>query len=91
MKSHQLNSSRKRNRRQIRNRNKRKNTRQCLSNRLGFDRLENRLLLATFVVNSNVDDATGAVDGLISLREATIAEMRRTNWELVDSLPKVRE
>ena len=36
-------------------------------------RLERRNLLATFVVNSAVDDGTGAVDGLISLREAIIA------------------
>ena len=35
--------------------------------------MERRNLLATFVVNSTVDDGSGAVDGLISLREAIIA------------------
>ncbi len=40
---------------------------------LTFETLEARNLLATFIVNSAIDDATGAVDGLISLREATIA------------------
>ena len=40
---------------------------------LSFESLEPRNLLATFVVNSAVDDAAGTVDGLISLREAIVA------------------
>ena len=43
------------------------------SSRLNFDHLERRNLLATFVVNSAVDDGSGAVDGLVSLREAIVA------------------
>ena len=41
--------------------------------RLDFNQLERRDLLATFVVNTAVDDASGASDGLVSLREAIIA------------------
>ena len=40
---------------------------------LSFENLERRNLLATFVVNSAVDDATGINDGLVSLREAIVA------------------
>lgn len=62
-------------------RNKRKSKIKQLKNRrrankkspLAFESLEARNLLATFIVNSTVDDASGAMDGLISLREATIA------------------
>ena len=41
--------------------------------RLDFNQLERRDLLATFVVNTAVDDVSGASDGLVSLREAIIA------------------
>ncbi len=40
---------------------------------LDYGQLEGRHLLTTFVINSLVDDASGTVDGLISLREAMIA------------------
>ena len=45
---------------------------------LSFDNLERRNLLATFVVNSAVDDATGINDGLVSLREAIVAANTNT-------------
>ena len=48
------------------------------STRLNFEHLERRNLLATFVVNSAVDDGTGAIDGLISLREALVAANTNT-------------
>ena len=43
------------------------------STRLNFDQLESRNLLATFVVNSVIDDNSGIENGLLSLREAITA------------------
>jgi len=54
------------------------------SKRLDFNQLERRNLLATFVVNTAVDDASGATDGLVSLREAIIAS--NTNQSFGDAV-----
>ena len=43
------------------------------NSQLGFETLERRNLLATFVVTSVDDDASGGVDNVVSLREAIIA------------------
>lgn len=51
--------------------------------RLVFERLERRNLLATFVVNSLVDDNTGVADGMVSLREAI--EAANTNAAFGDA------
>lgn len=48
-------------------------TRASKSNPLSFSLLEQRQLLTTFVVDTLVDDASGATDGLVSLREAIVA------------------
>lgn len=47
--------------------------RRAKSSHLEYGALENRLALTTFVVNTTVDDGSGAMDGMISLREAIIA------------------
>lgn len=59
------------------NRNRRNGTKSNVLS-ASYHELEPRVLLATITVNSLVDDASGAVDGLISLREAIIAANTNT-------------
>ncbi len=65
-------------------RNKNKRRRKRNQQPLAFEILEPRHLLATIIVNSTVDDASGAADGLISLREAVIAA--NTNADFGDAV-----
>jgi len=46
----------------------------------GYEQLEQRQLLATFLVNSIGDDASGGIDGVLSLREAVIASSTNASF-----------
>jgi len=54
---------------------KRKNTRQ---ESINYGALEDRIVLATFIVNTTADTGSGATDGFVSLREAVVAANTNT-------------